>query len=155
MVPTETKTLCRLFMFPTISVVVLMGLVSMDINAQDENETCPCFSYEEVETIFLKGVGLAEDEGMTDCSTQDYSVEFNAEVVVWDMEYTLVAKARVDWFDFDPGGCEYIDTSSDPAVERNIRWPHPAPEGTARACLNIISSVIKKSDTSGKCTTYP
>jgi len=142
-------------MFLTASAVLLMSMVSMEIDAQDENEPCPCFSYEEVESVFLKGVGLSEDEGMTDCSTQDYSVELNAEVVIWDMEYTLVAKARVDWFDFDPGGCKYIDTASDPAVERNVRWPHPAPETTARACFRIISSVIKKSDTSRKCSTYP
>ena len=98
---------------------------------------------------------MGEDEGMIDCSSQDYSVEVNAEVVIWDPEYSVVAKARVDWFDFDPGGCEYIDNSSDPAVERNIRWPHPAPEISARACFNIITNLIKKTDTSGNCTTYP
>ena len=155
MVPAETETPRRLLMFPALSAVVLMSLVSMEINAQDENETCPCFSYEEVESLFLKGAGLTEDGGMTDCSAQDYSVELNAEVVIWDKEYTLIAKARVDWFDFDPGGCEFIDTSSDPAIERNVRWPHPAPETTARACYKIISSVIKKSDSSGNCSTYP
>jgi hypothetical protein len=155
MVPVETKTIRRLLLLPAASAMVLLSLVSIEISAQDETETCPCFSYAEVESIFLKGTSLAEGDGMTDCSAQDYSVECTAEVVVLDSEYTLIAKARVDWYDFDPGGCEYIDTSSEPAVERNVKWPHPAPETTARVCFRIISSVIKKSDSSGKCSTYP
>ena len=135
--------------------VVLMSLISMESPAQDEIGTCPCFSYEEVESIFLKGEQLTEEEGTSDCSAQDYSVECSAEVIVWDQNYAIIAKARVDWFDFDPGGCKYIDNTPDPDVERNVRWPHPAPEATARACFNIISSVIAKSDTAGKCYTYP
>ncbi len=34
--------------------VVLMSFISMEAPAQDENDTCPCFSYEEVESIFLR-----------------------------------------------------------------------------------------------------
>jgi hypothetical protein len=155
MVLAERKSFHKLLMFPAVSAMVLMSLINLESRAQDVNETCPCFNYEEVESIFLSGVHLTEEEGMSDCSTEDYSVECNAEIVVWDQNYTIVAQARVDWFDFDPGGCKYIDTASDPAVERNVSWPHPAPEATARACFNIITSVIAKSDTSGKCNTFP
>ena len=151
----ERKSFRKLLMFPVVSAVVLMSLISVELRAQDIKETCPCFNYEEVESIFQSGVHLTEEEGMSDCTAQDYSVECNAEIIVRDQNYTIVAQARVDWFDFDPGGCEYIDTTSDPAVERNVSWPHPAPEATARACFNIISSVIAKSDTSGKCNTFP
>ena len=142
-------------MFPAVSAVVLMSLISLETYAQDESETCPCFSYEEAESIFLSSEHLTEEQGMSNCSAQDYSVECSAEVTVWDQDYTIVAQARVDWFDIDPGGCEYIDTTGDPDVQRKVRWPHPAPEATARACFNIISSVIAKSDISGKCDTYP
>ncbi len=129
----------------------------MESQAQSQSvtETCPCFSYEEVESIFLGGMDLSEEERISDCSAEDYKVECSAEVIIWDQNYELIAKARVDWFDFDPGGCEYINTTFDPGVERNVRWPHPAPEATARACFNIISSVIAKSDRSGKCSTFP
>ena len=151
----ERKSFRKLLMSPVVSAVVLLSLISMESRAQDTQESCPCFSYEEVESIFQSGVHLTEEEGMSDCSAQDYSVECNAEVTVWDQNYTIVAQARIYWFDFDPGGCVYIDTTSDPDVERNIRWPHPAPEATARACFNIISGVIAKSDTSGRCNTYP
>ncbi len=105
--------------------------------------------------MFLQAEQLREEEGTSDCSVEDYSVECNAEVIVWDQDYNIVGQARVDWFDYDPGGCEYINTSNDPDVERSVRWPHPAPEATARACLMIISRVIKKLDASGKCSTYP
>lgn len=135
--------------------VVLMSFISMESQAQDDQETCPCFSYEEVEAIFQRGAQLAEEEGVSACHTEDYSVECNAEVVIWDQNYELVAQARIDWFDFDPSRCEYIDIAGNPGVERNVSWPHPAPEATARACYNIISRVIAKLDTSGKCETYP
>jgi hypothetical protein len=134
---------------------VLMSLVSIETPAQDENETCPCFSYEEVEAILLEGQQLTAEEGVSSCHTEDYSVECNAEVVIWDQDYTLIAQARVEWFDFDSSRCEYIDTAGNPGVERSVSWPHPAPEAMARACFNIISSVIAKSDTAGKCDTYP
>jgi hypothetical protein len=149
----ERKSFRKLLMSPVVYAVVLLSLISMESRALDTQESCPCFNYEEVESIFQNGVHLTEEEGMSDCSAQDYSVECNAEVIVWDQNYTIVAQARIDWFDFDPGGCVYIDTTSDPDVERNIRWPHPAPEATARACFYIISSVIAKSDTSGRCNT--
>ena len=135
--------------------VVLMSLASLATQAQDENEICPCFSYEEVESIFLSGEQLAPEEGVSDCHAQDYSVECDAEIIVWDQDYATIAQARVKWFDFDPGRCDYIDTTGNPGVERHVKWPHPAPEATARACFNIISSVIAKSDTSGNCITYP
>jgi hypothetical protein len=134
---------------------VLLSLFSMETPAQDENETCPCFSYGEVEAIFLRGQQLTAEEGMSACQTADYSVECNAEVVIWDQDFTLIAQARVDWFDFDPSRCEYIDTTGNPGVERSVSWPHPAPEAVARACFNIISSVISKADTTGKCDIYP
>jgi len=155
MVQAESKSLHRLLQLTLVSAVVLGSLISLDSPAQDANEICPCFNYEEVESIFLSRVHLTEEEGMSDCSAEDYSVECKAEIIVWDQNYKIVAQARVDWFDFDPGGCKYIDITSDPAVERNVSWPHPAPEATARACFNIISSVIAKSDASSKCNTYP
>lgn len=135
--------------------VVLMSFISMEAPAQDENDTCPCFSYEEVESIFLRAAQLAAEEGLSACHTEDYSVECNAEVVVWDQDYAIIAQARIEWFDFDPSLCEYIDTAGNPGVERNVSWPHPAPKAVARSCFNIISSVIAKSDTSGRCETYP
>ena len=155
MARTERKSLRKLSMIPAVSAVVLMSLVSREILTQDENETCPCFSYEEVESIFLSGEQLAVEEGTSNCSAEDYDVECNAEVIVWDQNYETIAQASVKWYDFDPSRCDYIDTTGNPGVERNVTWPHPAPEATARACFNIISSVIAKSDTSGKCNTYP
>lgn len=145
----------NLLIFSAVSALALLSLVSMPSFAQDSAATCPCFSYEEVEAIFLQAEQLREEEGTSDCSVEDYSVECNAEVIVWDQDYNIVAQARVDWFDYDPSGCEYTNTSNDPDVERSVSWPHPAPEATARACLMIISRVIKKFDTSGKCNTYP
>ena len=150
----QRKSPLKLWMFSTVLAVLLMNLISLEARAQDENASCPCFNYEEIESIFVKGVHPTEEVYRSDCSAQDYTVEFIAEVTVWDQDYTTVAQARVEWSDYDPGGCEYIDTLSDSGVERNIRWPDPAPEAPARACFNIISSVIAKSDTSGKCNTY-
>ena len=135
--------------------VVLMSFISMEAHAQDESESCPCFSYEEVEAIFLRGQQLAVDQGTSSCRLEDFSVECNAEVAMWDQDYELIAQARIEWFDFDPSGCAYLDTAGNPGVERNVSWPHPAPEATARACLNIISSIIAKLDNSGMCETYP
>jgi hypothetical protein len=155
MVRVERKSLYRLLVFPAVSLVVLISLTSIDTYAQEDNETCPCFSYEEVESMFLNGAQLTAAEGESTCRAKDYSVECNAEVIVWDQNYTTLATAFVEWFDFDSGRCAYIDTVGNPGVERKVRWPHPAPEATARACFNIISSVIKKSDTSGKCDTFP
>ena len=125
--------------------IVLMSLASMRINAQDVSATCPCFSYEEVESIFQQGEQLTAEQGRIECTAED----------VWDENYEVIAQASVSWYDFDPSRCEYVDNSVDPGIERNVRWPHPAPEDTARACFDIISSVIAKSDSSGKCNTYP
>jgi hypothetical protein len=110
---------------------------------------------EEIESIFLIEADLPDEERNSSCSAEDYKVECSAEVIVMDQDYEVIAQARVDWVDFDPGGCEYTDTRAEPPVEREVRWPHPAPEATARACFNIISSVIAKADTAGICNTYP
>ena len=155
MVRTERKSLSKLLTIPALSVVVLMSLINRESLAQDENETCPCFSYEEVEAIFLNGKKLAEAGGSTSCSAEDYNVECSAEVIVWDQDFATIAQVSVKWYDFDPSRCEYVDNTGNPGVYRNITWPHPAPEATARACFNIISSVIAKSDTSGICITHP
>jgi len=155
MTQAERQLFQKRLVIPTVFTVVLMSLISMETHAQDENETCPCFSYEEVESIFLSGEQLTVEQGMSSCNAEDYSVECEAEVVVWDQNYEIIAQARVNWFDFDPSRCDYIDTVGNPGVERNVKWPHPAPEATARSCFNIITSVIAKSDTSGKCNTYP
>jgi len=153
MILVERNSLRKLLMFPAVSAVVLMSLISMESRAGDADGTCPCFNYGEVESIFQKGVQPTEEEYLSDCSAQDYSVEFNAEVIVWDQDYTIVAQARVEWFDFDLGGCEYIDTIGDPDVERTVKWPDSNPEAPARDCYNIIARVIAKLDTSGKCNT--
>ncbi len=154
MAPATHKPPCRLLVAQGVLAVILVSIITLESRAQDAEVDCPCFKYEEVESIFLRSLQMTAEEGTTDCGAQDYTVECSAEVVIWDQDYGLVAHARVDWFDFDPGGCEYIDTSSEPEVERNVTWPHPAPEGVARACYDIISSVIAKSDSVGKCSTY-
>ncbi len=136
-------------------VVLATALLSLKTQAQDEIVTCPCFGFEEVEAIFLRGNQLTAEEGVSDCSSEDYSVECKAEVVVWDQNYDVIARASVSWSDFDPSQCSYIDSQGNPGVERNVNWPHPAPEATARACFKIITSVIEKSDTLGMCNTYP
>jgi len=140
---------------PGVSALLLLSLISMEAYAQGEDESCPCFSYEEVETIFLAGAQLTAEEGETMCNSQDYSVEATAEVIVLDSNYETIAEARVLWYDFDPSRCAYIDIKGNPGVERKVSWPHPAPEAIARACFQIISRVIAKSDSSGKCNTYP
>lgn len=123
--------------------------------AQESAEPCPCFSYEEVEGVFRSGQKLIASGGGGSCQASDYAVEFKGEVVVTDQNFKTVARASVAWADFDPGRCEYRDASVEPEVERSIHWPHPAPEVAARACLDIISSVIKNLDTTGNCRTYP
>ena len=155
MARTERKSLSRLLTIPALSAMVLMSLISRESLTQDENETCPCFSYEEVESIFLSGKKLAEAGGSSSCSAEDYNVEISAEVIVWDQDFATIAQVSVKWYDFDPSRCEYSDSTGNPGVERNVTWPHPAPEATARACFNIISSVIAKSDTAGICITHP
>jgi hypothetical protein len=151
----ERNVIRNRLIFPAVSAVVLMNLISMATFAQEENELCPCFSYEEVESIFISGERLAAEGGMISCVAEDYSVEINAEVSVLDQDYTTTAQARVAWYDFDPSRCDYIDAKGNPGVERNVRWPHPAPEVTARACFDIISKVIAKLDSSGNCIIYP
>jgi hypothetical protein len=155
MVEVGRKLLRGLLPFPAVSAVVLTGWISAGLQAQEVKDTCPCFSYEETESIFSKGTNLKEDEGTISCSAQDYKVELSAVINLMDRNFDTVSQARVNWYDYDPGGCEYLDASSDPVVRRNVKWPHPAPEAVARACYNIISSVIAKLDTAHKCTTYP
>ncbi len=155
MTQAERQSFLKLLMIPALFAAILMSLISMKAHAQDESETCPCFTLEEVESIFIRGEQITADEGTSECSAEDYSVECKAEIVIWDQNYEVIAQARVDWFDFDPSRCEYTDTTGNPGVERSIKWPHPAPEALARSCFDIISSVIAKSDTSGKCNTYP
>jgi hypothetical protein len=154
-VPIKRKLLRGSSLFLALSRMLLASSISLVAQAQDENAACPCFNYEEVEGIFLSGDKLLASGGGGNCQASDYSVEFKGEVVVIDENYTMIARASVNWADFDPGRCEYRDTSVDPAVERIVAWPHPAPEATARACLGIISSVIESLDGSGRCSTYP
>ncbi len=148
----KRKSHHRLIIFLVMSAIALVTLGSP---AQSEEEICPCFSMEEVESIFLIEAGLPDEERNSNCGAEDYKVECSAEVLVMDQDYEVIALARVDWLDFDPGSCKYIDTRAEPPVEREVRWPHPAPEATARACFNIISSVIAKLDTDDYCSTYP
>ncbi len=135
--------------------LVLMGSSVLTVHAQDAEAACPCFSYEEIESIFVRGEQLAADEGVSSCQAEDYSVECSAEMTLWDQNYEVIAQASVRWYDFDPGQCEYVDTIGNPGVERKIKWPHPAPESIARACFDIIAQVIAASDSSGKCMIYP
>jgi len=155
MAQAKHKSHFRLMMIPAMSAVALMSMLYMQAVAQPESETCPCFSNEEVESIFLIEAAIPEEERNSECSAEDFKVELAAEVSILDQDYEVIAKASVKWLDFDPGGCEYINTTVDPHVEREVRWPHPAPESTARACLSIISSAIAKSDTTSYCNIYP
>jgi len=148
----NSKSHHRLIFFLAI---LAISLISLESRAQSEDVICPCFSMEEIESIFLIEADLPDEERNSSCNAEDYKVECSAEVIVMDQDYEVIAQARVDWVDFDPGGCEYTDTRAEPPVEREVRWPHPAPEATARACFNIISSVIAKSDSAGNCNTYP
>ncbi len=139
---------------------VLLGLalllpVITNTFAQEADGPCPCFSYEEIESIFLRGEQLAADEGVSSCQAEDYSVECSAEMTLWDPNFEVIAQAGIRWYDFDPGQCEYMDLVGNPGVERKVKWPHPAPEATARACYDIIASVIAALDDTGKCMTYP
>lgn len=155
MVRVDCKPLCRPLLLLSLCGFILASSVSLVARAQDEDTACPCFSYEEVEGVFLSAEKLIASGGGGNCQVSDYGVEFRGEVVVNDENYRSVARASVNWADFDPGRCEYRNAGVDPAVERRAEWPHPAPEATARACLDIISSVIEKQDSSGRCRTYP
>ena len=127
----------------------------MELNAQDATATCPCFTYEEVESIFHRGQQQTADEGTSSCNAEDYSAECKAEVVVWNQNDDVISQASLNWYDYDTANCNYVDKAGNPGVERDVQWPHPAPEDTARACYDIIARVIAKSDTSGVCVTYP
>lgn len=138
-----------------ICAVIVAGMISLQSMAQEEAEACPCFSYEEVEVMFLQAEQLETAQGTSDCMAEDYGVSCSAEIIVWDQNYAVIAQARVDWWDFDPGSCIFIDTGADPGVQRKITWPHPAPESVARACFDIITGVIETSDTTGRCFVSP
>lgn len=152
MFPAEHPLLRQRLLIPA---VLLVGSIALDTHAQDGNESCPCFSYEEVESIFLKEGQLIAEAGESYCTVEDYSVEIKAEVTVRDQNYDVIAQALVAWFDYDPSSCSYIDTTVDPPIERKVRWPNPAPEAAARACFDILSSAVEKSDTAGRCNRYP
>ena len=145
--------LLKLVMFPAVSAIFMISLTSLDSHAQEFDETCPCFTYEEVKSLFQQATHLPANGGTSECSAQDYSAECAAAIVVMDQNYETIAQASVNWYDYDPGNCQY--TASDPAATRNVNWPYPAPEATARACFRIISSVISESDDSGKCDIFP
>jgi hypothetical protein len=152
MFPAGHRLLRQLLLVPA---ALLAGSITVDAHAQEGSEPCPCFSYEEAESIFLKEGQLAAEGGETYCTVEDYSVEIKAEVTVRDQNYDVIAQARVAWFDYDPSSCTYIDTTVEPVVERSHRWPNPAPEAAARACFDIISRAVEKSDTTGRCNRYP
>jgi hypothetical protein len=137
----------------SIGCAALLALASITSWAQDENEACPCFNEEEVQAIFDRAESLGVEEGSSICKAEDYSVELNAEITIFDNDFMESGQVRVEWFDYDPGSCTYVDTTGDPALERHTKWPHPAPESTARACYNIVATVISKSDTAGRCIT--
>ena len=138
-------------LWPMVVVCLLvLSLASFATQAQDE---CPCFSHEEIKSMVLRMQQITFEEGEFNCKAEDYSVELSAEATIWDTNFSVVSQARVEWYDFDPGLCVFIDNSADPAIERNETWPHPAPEAVARLCYTIFSSVIAESDTSGKCMT--
>lgn len=151
----ECMPATRLPLYLTLSAALLATFMSLVAKAQDENAACPCFSYEEVEGVFLSGDKLLASGGGGNCQASDYSVEFRGEVVVIDEDYKMIARASVNWADFDPGHCDYRDTRVEPEVERSVTWPHPAPEALARACLDIISTAIENLDSSHHCRTYP
>jgi len=134
---------------------LLVGLANLNVSAGDEGEPCPCFSLAEVEAIFLSQQQAIAEGRNSLCAVEDYGVELKGEITVEGEDYSTIAQARVTWFDYDPGGCAYIDTVGNPGVERKERWPLPAPEATARACFDIISGVVAKSDTTGSCSKYP
>ncbi len=132
-----------------------VGLLSSELAAQDDGQACPCFDTQEVEALFLNAERLSDGQGSINCHAKDYSVELSAQVMVMDANYRTVAQASLKWADYDPGRCRFLDASVDPKVDRQERWPHPAPEELARACFNIISKVIAELDEEGNCTIYP
>ena len=142
---------------PMLLAAIVAICASTPAWAQDENSSgpCPCFSYEEVEGVFRSAEQLLASGGGGSCQASDYGVEFQGDVVVTDANYSTIARAGISWSDYDPGRCDYRDTSVEPQIERNYSWPYPAPEGPPRACLDIISTVISKLDSKGRCHVYP
>jgi hypothetical protein len=136
-----------------IGCAALLALASITSRAQDDNVACPCFNEEEVQASFDRAESLSVEEGSSLCKAEDYSVELNAEITIFDNDFLVSGQARVEWFDYDPGSCTYVDATGDPVLERHTKWPHPAPESIARACYNIVATVISQSDTTGRCIT--
>ena len=155
MIRTENKSQPILLMFTAISCLFLSGLLSSEIQAQDESEQCPCFNDEEVKAVFRIGEQIITEMGMFECGAEDYSVEFSAEVVAWDQDFEVVAQAKVKWMDIDPSQCIYIDTTAEPGLKRDVSSPAPAPEAASRACLKIIKAAIAELDEFGDCFVYP
>ena len=137
--------------------LVALLLVVACTQAFGQPPECPCFSPEEVESIFVRGDLLSNESGGLDCTASDYSVEYNAEVTVWDKLYTLIAQAIIEWYDYDRSQCQFVDNEADPPVERAVTWDQPAEDNAeiANACFKIIAGVITKLDSSGKCSTFP
>jgi hypothetical protein len=137
------------------SATVLVFLINTELLAQTEPVTCPCFNVQEVEAIFAINAAIPAEQQNNECIAEDFRVEFAAEMTVLDDNWDPIARAHVKWLDFDPGTCEYINTTVDPPIERKVKWPHPAPEPIARACLEVIAEAIAKADTGGICDKYP
>lgn len=142
-------------MVPALTAAFLLNLAITAAHAQDEAAECPCFNAEEVAAVFQTGEKVITEAGMFECGAEDYSVEFSAEVVAWDQDFEVVAQAKVKWLDIDPSECVYIDAAAEPAIERDVSTPAPAPEAASRACLDIIKSAIAEFDAYGDCFVLP
>jgi hypothetical protein len=136
-----------------LAILAITAMISVGLPAQDAE--CPCFSLPEVVSLLQQAEALAGEGGTIRCLTQDYSVELKGEFTINDSNYSTIAQVRVEWLDYDPCSCRFLDQTVDPPVDRQARWPHPAPEDLARACFGIIGSAIKQADTSGRCSTHP
>ena len=155
MIRAEHKSHRSLLLFAAISSLVLSGVFTSELQAQDEGEQCPCFNSDEVKAVFRIGEQVITEMGMFECGAEDYSVEFSAEVVAWDQDFEVVAQAQVKWMDVDPSQCMYIDTTTEPGLKRDVSSPAPAPEAASRACFKIIRSAIAELDAFGDCFVYP
>ena len=134
--------------------VALASLAGSPVSAQDGG-SCACFDYQEVEALFLNAPRLGDGKGSLSCHAKDYSVELSGEVTVMDENFRTVRQVSIKWNDYDPARCRFLDASVEPKVDRQERWPHPAPEDLARACFKLISDVIAELDTDGMCAIYP
>ena len=60
-------------MYSIMSIVVLMSPIRMETQAEDEDQSCPCFSHEEVESMFLRAQQLAAEGGEVTGRSEDYA----------------------------------------------------------------------------------